>query len=89
VISDLSTKLKNPTPVTVGSEEFADKVMTSEGLVANAPGTSTYGTFVASRVQTLINTVTPVFKSSANFDSSVKPAALFDNSFLDPKIGVK
>jgi hypothetical protein len=89
LISDLSTKLKNPTPVTIGSEEFAAKVMTSEGLVANAPGTSTYGTFVTSRVQTLIDTVTPVFKSSANFDSSVKPAALFDNSFLDPKIGVK
>jgi hypothetical protein len=87
LISNLSTELKNSTPVTIGSENFADTVMRSEGLVANAPGTSAFGLFDASRVQDMIQIVTPVFKGSANFDAAVKPADLFTNEFVDPSIG--
>jgi hypothetical protein len=87
LISDLSTKLKNPTPVTIGAENFADDVMKSQGLVANAPGSSTFGSFDTSRVQHMVQIVTPVFKGNANFDPAVKPEDLVTNKFLDPSIG--
>jgi hypothetical protein len=87
LIAELSTKLKNPTPVTIGSEEFAADVMSSEGLVANAQGSSTFGLFDTSRVQNMVEIVSPVFQKTANFDPEVKPEALFTNKFLDPSIG--
>lgn len=87
VIADLSTDLKNPTPVTIGSEEFAAETMRSEGLVGNAKGSSTFGLFDSARVQTMVETVTPVFTGTANFDPEVEPEALFTNEFLDPSIG--
>ena len=87
LISDLSTKLKNPTPVTIGAENFAADVMKSQGLVANAPGSSTFGSFDTSRVQNMVQIVTPVFKGNANFDPAVKPEDLVTNQFLDPSIG--
>lgn len=87
LISDLSTRLKNPTPVTIGAENFADQVMRSQGLVANAPESSTFGLFDTSRVQDMVQIVSPVFKDSANFDPAVKPADLVTNEFLNPSIG--
>ncbi|WP_432825585.1 hypothetical protein [Dactylosporangium sp. CA-092794] len=87
LIADLSTKLKNPTPVTIGSEQFARDVMSSQGLVANAAGSPTFGLFDASRVQNMVEVVSPVFTGTANFDPEVKPGALFTNKFLDPSIG--
>jgi hypothetical protein len=87
LIADLSAKLKNPTPVTIGSEEFAAEAMRSRGLVANAKGSSTFGQFDSARVQNMVGIVTPVFKATANFDPNVKPDALFTNKFLDPAIG--
>jgi hypothetical protein len=87
LISKLSTELKNSTPVTIGSENFADRTMRAMGLVANAPGSSTFGTFSTSRVQRMIQILSPILKNSANFDPAVKPKSLFTNKFLDPKIG--
>ncbi|MFI5957401.1 hypothetical protein [Cryptosporangium sp. NPDC051539] len=87
VIADLSAQLKNPTPVTIGSEKFAADVMSSKGLVANSTGSSTFGLFDSARVQDMVKTVTPVFKGTANFDPAVKPETLFTNKFLDPSIG--
>lgn len=87
LIADLSTQLKNPTPVTIGSEEFAADVMSSQGLVANAKGSSTFGRFDTSRVQNMVEIVSPVFEGKANFDPEVKPEALFTNEFLAPNIG--
>jgi hypothetical protein len=87
LISKLSTQIKNPTPVTVASEEFADQAMTSRGLVANSAGSSTFGRFDGARVQRLIEVLTPVVKGEANFDAAVKPDDLFTNEFLDSSIG--
>lgn len=87
LIADLSDQLKNPTPVTVESEEYAHDVMSEDGLVANAAGTPTFGLYDAARVQDVIDVVSPVFEGSANFDPAVTPEALFTNDFLDPAIG--
>ncbi|CAN5480292.1 nitrate ABC transporter substrate-binding protein [soil metagenome] len=87
LIADLSDQLKNPTPVTVESEQFAHDVMSEDGLVANSAGTSTFGLFDSTRVQDVIDVVSPVFEGSANFDPEVDPEALFTNDFLDPAIG--
>jgi hypothetical protein len=87
LIADLSDQLKNPTPVTVESEQFAAQVMSEDGLVANAESTTTFGMYDAARVQEVIDAVRPVFEGSANFDPEVAPEALFTNDFLDPAIG--
>jgi hypothetical protein len=87
LISSLATTLKDPSPVTVGAANFATRIMKTDGLVANEPGTSTFGGFSMARVKKMIGIEAPVFAGEANFDPTVTSSQLATNKFIDPKIG--
>ncbi|MEA2361580.1 MAG: hypothetical protein QOD71_725 [Thermoleophilaceae bacterium] len=61
-----------------------------EGLISNGPD-STLGNFDMDRVQTVIDTVLPIYEKQKldSYDPNVKPDTIATNEFIDPSIGVK
>jgi hypothetical protein len=74
-----------------GLNNAAAKVMLSQRLVADTPGTSSVGGFEMSNIAGLITTLLPIFKSEGitSFNSSVKPSDIATNRFIDPRVGVR
>jgi hypothetical protein len=73
-----------------GLNNAAAKVMLSEGLVADVPGTTSVGGFDMSDIQNLITSLLPIFKSDGitSFRQSVKPSEIATNKFIDPNVGL-
>jgi hypothetical protein len=73
-----------------GLNNAATKVMVSQGLVADTPGTSSVGGFDMSNISGLITTLLPIFKSEGitSFSTSVKPSDIATNRFIDPNVGI-
>ncbi len=71
--------------------DAAAKVMVSDHLVANTPGTSSVGGFDMTQVATVLSDLVGVDQSAGitTLNTSVKPADLATNRFIDPHVGLK
>lgn len=72
--------------LTVGSGAAAVQVMKADGIVANGPD-GVLGSFQASRVQGLINSLSPIFaKQGKPVKVGLVPSDIATNEFLDPQL---
>jgi hypothetical protein len=69
--------------------DYAVKTLKDLGLVSN--GSNTYiGDFDQSRIQRMIDILTPIFASQKKpIKAGLKPADVYTNEFVDKKIGLK
>jgi hypothetical protein len=69
----------------------ASKIMVSDHLVANTPGTSSVGGFDLSQVGTVVSDLVGVDQSAGitTLNPNVKAADIATNQFIDPNIGLK
>jgi hypothetical protein len=70
-------------------DNAAAKIMLSQHLVADTPGTG-IGGFHMQDIQKLISSLLPIFKSEGitSLNSSVKPSNVATNKFIDPSVGL-
>ncbi len=68
----------------------ATKIMVSDHLVANTSGTSSIGGFDMSKIQNLITSLVPIFKSGGitTVNPDVKPSDVATNQFIDSSVGM-
>jgi hypothetical protein len=72
----------------MGEADFAVKASLDNKIVSNGPD-KTVGNFDDAKLQKLINTVTPIFKSQGvSVKDGLKPSDLATNQFIDMSIGL-
>ena len=77
------------TPVALS--DAAAKIMVSDHLVANTPGTSSVGGFDMTQVATVLSDLVGVDQTAGitTLNPGVKPADIATNQFIDPAVGLK
>ena len=77
------------TPVDLN--DAAAKIMVSDKLVANTPGTSSLGGFNMSQVDQVLTALVPVYQAAgtSSLNPAVKSSDIATNQFIDTTIGLK
>ncbi|ADP82621.1 hypothetical protein [Pseudofrankia inefficax] len=88
LIVDLVNKYNNGWTYSDGVADYAVSTMKSLGIIGDG-ATPTLGDFDSARVQQLIGILTPIYdKEGKPAKAGLVPTDLYDNSFLDTKIGL-
>lgn len=86
LIVKLAKEYNNGWVYTLGTAQYAVATMKKLGVIANAPD-GTLGAFTISRVQNLINIISPIYaKQNTKILPGLTPSDLVTNEFIDPKI---
>jgi hypothetical protein len=89
LILKLVDKYNNGWVYSQGVADYAVKTMKDLGIVSNGPD-STIGNFDLTRIQHLIDIMTPIFTAQNKpMKTGLKPADIVDNEFVDSSIGLK
>ncbi len=89
LILKLVDKYNNGWVYSQGVADYAVKTMKDLGIVGNGPD-GTIGNFDETRVQHLIDIMTPIFTAQNKpMRADLKPADIVDNEFIDQSIGLK
>jgi len=89
LILKLVTAYNNGWTYTQGTGDYAVATMKKLGIIGNAPD-GTLGDFTTSRVQQLINILTPIYaKQGKQTLTGLKPSDIVTNQFIDTSISLK